>query len=89
MSALIKCIAAREHIERIVCYHFLAMSCHVGSQFLPTLCTRSTLLKIRRIYGRVTGNQLPVHAPLFLREPEKNISQRRTGSGKVVSNMVA
>ena len=27
--------------------------------------------KIRKIYGRITGNQLPVPVPLFLREPVK------------------
>ena len=26
---------------------------------------------MRRIHGRITGNQLPVHVPSFLREPVK------------------
>ena len=30
-----------------------------------------TVKKIRKIYGRITGNQLPVPEPLFLREPIK------------------
>ena len=37
------------------------------------LMTLYTVKKKRKIYGRITGNQLPVHVPvpLFLREPEK------------------
>ena len=37
----------------------------------PTLYTEK---KIRRIYGRRTGNKLPVHVPLFLRKPVKNLT---------------
>ena len=49
--------------------------CHLNS----LLCQ-----KIHKIYGRITGNQLPVPVPLFLREPVKYISRGRT-----VSHMVA
>ena len=35
--------------------------------------------KIRKIYGRTSGNQLPVPVPLFLRESVKKISHGRTG----------
>ena len=38
---------------------------------------------IRRIYGRITGNQLPGHVPLFLRDPVKIISGSM-GKSKVV-----
>ena len=30
-----------------------------------------TVKKIRRIYGRISGDQLPVRVPLFLWEPLK------------------
>ena len=34
-----------------------------GAQFLPAVHCK----KIRRFYGKIPGNQLPVHIPLFLR----------------------
>ena len=51
---------------------------NIGSEVLD----RSWVLKslrphckqIRKIYGRITGNQLPVPVPLFLREPVKYLT---------------
>ena len=43
-----------------------------------------TVKNIRRIYGRIAGNQLQGYVPLFLREPVKNISHGRTGKSKAV-----
>ena len=45
----------------------------------PNAKTLHTVKTIRKIYGRITRNQLPVPVPLFLREPVKNISHGRTG----------
>ena len=45
------------------------------------LAKRVNCKKIRRIYGRIPGNQLPVPVPFFLREPVENISHCRTGLG--------
>ena len=35
-------------------------------------CNRYTAKTIRRIYGRIVGNQLPGHVPLFLTVTRKN-----------------
>ena len=44
---------------------------------------------IRRIYGRIPGNQLPGHVPLFLWEPVKKIPHGRIGTSKVVLHTAA
>ena len=38
----------------------------------------STVKNIRRFYGKMTGNQLPVHVPLFLRDLVKMILHCKT-----------
>ena len=47
-------------------------------------CNRYTAKTIRRIYGRIAGNQLPGHVPLFLTVTRKIISHGMTGKSKVV-----
>ena len=39
---------------------------------------------IRRIYGRIAGNQMPGHVPLFFMGTRKIISHDRIGKSKVV-----
>ena len=39
---------------------------------------------MRRIYGRIAGNQLQGHVTLFLREPVKISSHGKIGKSKVV-----
>ena len=48
------------------------------------LLLKYTVKNIRRIYDRITGNQLPGHVPLFLRDPVKIISHGSMGKSKVV-----
>ena len=40
----------------------------------PNANSAALLKNIRRIYGRIAGNQLPGHVPLFLRESVKIVS---------------
>ena len=39
---------------------------------------QSTLKNIRRFYGKVTGNQLPVHFPLFFTGARKHFQESGT-----------
>ena len=39
---------------------------------------RCTVKKIRRFYGKVTGNQLPVHFHLFLTDARKHFQESGT-----------
>ena len=53
-----------------------------------------TVKNIRRIWGRIPGNQLPGHVPLFFfyiffRELIKIISHDRIGKSKIVLLMAA
>ena len=46
--------------------------------------------KIGKIYGMITGNQLPVPVPLFLRESVKNLTwQDRIGQDSATYGSVA
>ena len=45
---------------------------------LPSSCTAKN---IRRFYGKITGNQLPVHFSLFLQVPVKLLCFTCAGSG--------
>ena len=61
--------------------YFLQMICRLSfqlmvmvypfdkSQDLVCLNQICTVKNIRRFYGKITGNQLPVHFPFFLRAP--------------------
>ena len=43
-----------------------------------------TVKNIRRMHGKISGNQLPGHVPLFFTGTRKNISHGRIGKSKVV-----
>ena len=52
-----------------------------GTQSLPL---SFTVKYVRRIYGRIAGNQLPGHLLLFFKGTVKIISHGKIGKSKVV-----
>ena len=76
------CTERRYSVQNVAVGKLLALlTCENEKDFLSSLVSNASIVhckNIRRFYGKIAGNQLPVHFPLFFTGVRKHFQESGT-----------